>query len=149
MLSAAHRKRLIVILLCLSFIYLIISLDNKNLPDDMLIAEVDSLLEQRRYSEAIELLEEAVKYRGTNAAPVIKEKLEYAKKMQASAQAFEKGMQAYNGGEYLEAYRYFQRVIPEDVKHYTEARQKICELNLSMVKQLIKEKKNKDSEEER
>lgn len=143
MLSPRARTRLVIMTVCLLLFHVWISLGSSPASDPV-IEEADTLIKRHRYGEAVELLEKTIEYRGGSAENELTRRLAYARKMYASDTAFMQAMDAYESGDYLRAYDLFRTVLPEDVKNFTEAREKICELNLSMSK-LVKKQRSSDA----
>ena len=138
MLSPRARIRLVMLTACLLLFHVWISLVSTVY--DPVLEEADTLVKQHRYREAVELLEKTIEYRGGSAGNEFAHRLAYARKMYASDTAFRQAMEAYNKCDYLRAYDLFRAVLPEDVKNFTDAREKICELNLSMNKLVKKQR---------
>ena len=141
MLSRKVRIRLLLVLLCLLVVHVFV-LPSQNLTaaDRKILEEVDLLMKHHDYAGAIALLEKTLNFQEQENAKPFLERMELAQELHASESAFSAAMQHYNEGNYQLALEYFRRVKPKDVKNFTAAREKICELNMSIVKDVIREK---------
>ena len=140
MLSWQTRKRLFLLLICLLLANILIgSPDAKTVSDRMILEQADALIEQSKYSEALYLLNRTVDFHTGDAEP-FERRLKEVQEMQASDMAFASGMQCYTEGDYKKALEFFRKVLPRDVENFTKARQYICELDMTVVKEIIKEK---------
>lgn len=142
MLSRKVRIQLIVVLVCLLGIHIfVLPPDAQTAADRQTLEEVDLLIKIQDYPQAIQLLNSALKfYPEDNAEPFL-ERLKTAEELNASKQAYIIAMKCYNEGDLQNALNYFKKVIPKDVERFTTAREKICELDLKVVKSVIDEKK--------
>lgn len=142
MFSRKIRIQLILVLFCLLFIdFFVLSPKGENAADKRILKETDLMLETGRYPEAIELLNSTLNFHSEENIQPFLERLETAEKLNASSVAYSTAMRYYNEGNHETALTYFKKVIPEDVDNFTSAREKICELDMSIVRDTIKEKK--------
>lgn len=142
MLSWKTRKKLMVVLFALVFANLMLGVPNAGTASDKLILrQADALTKQQRYAEALSLLKRALDFRTRGDSAPFERRLAEAEEMQASNTAFTKGMQCYKDGDYQKALDYFRQVNPKDVNNFTDARERICELDMTVVKNVINEKK--------
>ena len=140
MLSWQTRKRLFLLLICLLLANILVgSHDTTTAADGMIMKEADALMKQGKYSEALQLLNRVLDFRTGDAEP-FERRLKEVQEMQASDMAFANGMQCYTEGDYKKALEFFRKVLPRDVENFTKARQYICELDMTVVKEVIKEK---------
>jgi len=131
-----------ILLMCLTFVNLALSAAEGTLAiDRKALSEADSLMEKGRYDEAVKLLEEKLDLprKKEQEKPFVK-KLEAAKKLQASDEAFRAGIEHYKNGNYREALEHFLKVVPDDTKNFTEARRRICRLSFLSVRKIMEEK---------
>lgn len=144
MLSWKIRKKLIILLTILVFVngLLYFAPDPSNAREREVLEQADLLMKQQKYSEALELLKRTMDFHTEGDVKPLEERITVAQAMEASDRAFSTAMDYYNQGEFAKALTYFRQVNPKDVKNYTDARQRICELDMSIVRDVIQEKKD-------
>lgn len=142
MLSRKARIRLVLVLFSLIAVHIfVLPSEHLTFADRKILEEIDMLINQQDYTGAIELLEKTLNFQEQKNIKPFLERMELAQELQVSHSAFSTAMQYYNEGSYQLALEHFRKVKPKDVKNFTAAREKICELNMSIVKDAIKEKK--------
>jgi len=142
-LSWKRRKQLIVVVAILIFANILLAMasDSTTAADEAVLHQVDTLVKQQKYSEAIQLLKKTLDFRSQGDTKPFESRLEEVQKLQASDTAFSNGMHYYSEGDFPKALEYFRQVSPKDVNNFTAARTRICELETRVVKDLIREKK--------
>jgi len=142
MLSRKIRIQLIVVLICLIGVHLFILPPNAEVAaEKKTLKEIDMLIDTHHYSEAIELINSTLKFHSEKNVDAFLSRLALAEKLDASEKAHTTAMKYYNEGDLTTALTYFKKVVPEDVKNFTNAREKICQLDLEIVQNAIDEKK--------
>jgi tetratricopeptide (TPR) repeat protein len=96
---------------------------NKKFPE--LAAQGIAFFEEGKYEDAVTVLSEALTYKKDDE---LKGKLDQAKALISSAQAFEEGMAAFNENNLSLAKMNFGKVIPTDVENYSNAQERLVEI---------------------
>lgn len=142
MLSKTVRLRLFIALVLLVTIHIwVLPPSTQVAADKKVLKQVDALIEDQNYAGAINLIEASLKLRSDKNVEPLLSRLEKAKKLNASAEAYFTAMTFYNKGDMAKALSNFKQVIPEDVANFTDARTKICQLGLDITSDRIKEQK--------
>ena len=134
MLTRKVRIWLLVALGCLLVVHIYVLPPNSlTVSDKMILEQVDQSLREQNYAEAIQLLNSTINFHPQENNKLFLSRLETAEKFYASETAFSRAKEYYQAGDFQRALVNFKKVEPEDVKNFTAAREKICELELDLL----------------